>query len=171
MTLLDIVLLIFIGWFGFLGFKNGLVYEIACVLALVLGCWMAYHFSDWVAMLIIGTHLAKPISMVFTFIVVLLLIRFAGRLFSKIIKLAIPGSIDHIFGLLFGICKVLVTGSVILFILQDIDKKGLLLKNETKEKSITYQYVEPIVPNAMNWESTQSLLPNQKEDKQSIPTR
>lgn len=159
MILLDILLLIFIGWFGFLGFKNGLIYEVASLLALILGCWIAYHFSDGIAMLIVGTHLAKPIAMIFTFIVVLLLIRFAGRLLSKIVKLTIPASIDHIFGLLFGIGKVVVTASVLLFILQDIDKKEILLKKETKEKSIAYQYVEPIIPKAMHWESALNILP------------
>lgn len=77
----------------------------------------------------------------------------AGRLVEKIIKLVIPDVINNIFGLLFGVCKVLAVTSVILFIIQDIDKKEILLTKETKEKSIAYQYAEPIIPNALNWES------------------
>lgn len=153
MTLIDILFLIALGWFGFHGFKNGLIYEVASVLALILGCWIAYHFSDAVALMLTGTAMAKPIAMIFTFVVVLLVIRFAGRLLSKIVKLVIPDSIDHIFGLLFGACKVLIAGSVILFILQDIDKRELLIKKETKEKSFTYQYIEPIIPHAMSWQA------------------
>lgn len=164
MTFLDILFLIALGWFGFLGFKNGLIYEIASVLALILGCWMAYHFSEAVALMLTGTTMAKPIAMVFTFVIVLLLIRFAGRLLSKIVKLVIPDSIDHLFGMLFGVCKVLVACSVILFILQDIDKKELLLKKETKEKSFAYQYVEPIVPHSMSWQAAHQQESNEADN-------
>lgn len=151
MTLLDFIVLIPLCWFGFLGFKNGLIYEVFSLLALVLGIWISYHFSDWIALLFSDSLLAKPIALVLTFVIVILLVHFAGRLMAKVIKLAIPEIVDHIFGLLFGAGKVLLVFSVILYVIQDIDKAEILLKKETKQQSFMYQYVEPIIPHLMAW--------------------
>lgn len=153
MVFIDILVLIALCWFGFKGFKNGLIYELASILALILGCWIAYHFSDLVATLVTGTKLIKPVAFILTFAIVVFLIHMVGRLVEKIIKLVIPDVINNIFGLLFGVCKVLAVTSVILFIIQDIDKKEILLTKEAKEKSIAYQYAEPIIPNALNWDA------------------
>jgi len=151
MVFIDVIVLILLCWFGFKGFKNGLIYEIASILALILGCWAANRFSDGVALMITDSSLAKPIAFVLIFVVVLLLVHFAGILTAKIVKLVIPGIIDHIFGLLFGVCKVLVACSVILYTFEMVDKKEIVFKKELKEKSIAFQYVEPIVPHALHW--------------------
>ncbi len=152
MTFIDILLLIALCWYGFRGCKNGLIYELSSIAALVLGCWCAYRFSDCVAAFLPEIPLAKPIALILTFTAVVLLVHLVGQLFAKIIKLAIPCAIDHLFGLLFGIGKVLVVSSIIFYIIQDLDRNEILFKKETKEKSITYQYIEPIIPNALDWD-------------------
>jgi len=159
MVFIDVIVLIFLCWFGFKGFKNGLIYEIASILALILGCWAANRFSDGIALMITDSVLAKPIAFVLIFVVVLLLVHFAGILTSKIVKLVIPDIIDHIFGLLFGVCKVLVVFSVIFYTFQMLDKREILFKKELKEKSIAFQYIEPIVPHAMHWHEQLSETP------------
>jgi len=164
MTLLDFIVLIPLCWFGFLGFKNGLIYEVFSLLALVLGIWISYHFSDWVALLFSDSQLAKPIALVLTFVIVILLVHFAGRLMSKVVKLAVPEIVDHIFGLLFGAGKVLLVFSVILYVIQDIDKAEILLKKDTKEQSFMYQYVEPIIPHLMAWKDAQQTPADLESD-------
>ncbi len=157
-TAIDIMLLIALFWYGVSGFKNGLIYELISILALVLGCWMAYHFSDGIATLITGTQLIRPIAMILTFTIVMVLVNMAGKVVHKIIKFAIPDVVDRLFGLLFGIVKVLVVSSVIFYILQDIDPREILLKKETKEQSFAYKYTEPIVPHALGWDLTNKQL-------------
>ena len=156
MLFIDIIVLALLGWFGFKGFKNGLIYEIASILALILGCWAAKQFSEGVALMITGTRLAKPIAFVFIFVVVLLLVHLAGRVGSKIVKLVIPEAVDRIVGMLFGCCKVLIVCSVLFYGLQMLDQREILLKKEFKEKSIAYQYIEPIVPHALHWHEEHS---------------
>ena len=151
MLFIDIIVLVLLGWYGFRGFKNGLIYEVACILALVLGCWAAKELSEGAALLVTGTRLAKPVAFAFIFSVVLLLVHIAGRVGAKIVKLVIPGAVDHIFGMLFGCCKVMVVCSTLFYCLQMADRKEILLKREFKEKSIAYQYIEPIVPYALHW--------------------
>lgn len=158
MNFIDILLLIALCWFGFRGFKNGFIYELFSILALVLGCWIAFRFSNDITRLITDAPLAQPVSLLITFALVVFLTRLAGNLFSKIIKLSISNAIDHIFGLLFGVCKVLAVSSVVLFIIQDLDTSEILFTKEIKEKSIAFQYAEPIVPHALGWDAANHYI-------------
>lgn len=157
MTFIDFCVLIPLCWFAFKGLKNGLIYEVTSILALVLGVCLANRFSSGVAMLLTNVTFAKPVAFIIVFVAVILLVHLLGNLMKKIVKLAVPEVVDHIFGLLFGACKVLVVSSVALFAIQNIDRYELLLKKETKEKSFTYQYVEPIVPNALGWDTDEIM--------------
>jgi Uncharacterized membrane protein, required for colicin V production len=154
---IDIIILIFLCWFGYRGFKNGLIFELASIAALLLGCWVGQHFSESVSLWITGTRLAKPIAFVFIFTIVLILTRLAGKIGSRIVKLIIPGGIDHFFGLLFGVLKVATVASVILYTIQNIDTHEIILKKEIKENSLAFRYIEPIVPDAMKWHKDHAM--------------
>lgn len=151
MTILDIIFLIFLCWFGFIGFKHGLIYEITTLASLILGVWAAYHFSDKIISWFPNTALAQQIAFIVTFVIVLILVHLLGRLIQKIIRLAIPGFIDHLFGLLFGAGKVILVASVLLYFIQDIDKREIILSQKIKTKSVFYRYVEPVAPHIMAW--------------------
>ncbi|MBO7587594.1 MAG: CvpA family protein [Bacteroidales bacterium] len=151
MTIIDIIILVFLCWFGYRGFKNGLIFEIASIAALVLGCWVAHHFAESIAIRFTGTSLAKPVAFVFILTIVMILVRIAGSVASRIVKLVIPGFIDHFFGLLFGVFKVAIVCSVILYAFNSIDRREIILKKEFKEKSFSFRYIEPIVPGALRW--------------------
>lgn len=151
MNFIDILVLIPLAWFGFRGFRRGLIFELTSILALVLGAWASYRFSDIVALWLPDMPFAKQIAFSLTFFIVLFLVHLAGKLATKIVKLVIPGAVDHIFGLLFGLIKVLVVASVLLYMVKLVDPHEIVVKKETKEASLTYRYVEPIVPHALSW--------------------
>jgi len=151
MVFLDFLVLIPLCWYGYLGFRHGLIYEIFSLLALILGCWISNRFSETVAIWLGAPLLSRSISFVLLFVGTLILVHIIGRAVQKAVKLAIPSFIDKMFGLLFGVTKVLFISSVILFYIQAIDKYEIIIKKETKENSRVYQYVEPIVPHAMQW--------------------
>lgn len=152
MTVLDYIVLIPLGWFAFLGFRKGLIYELTSILALVLGVWVAYRFSDTLALWLPNMPFAKQISFALTFFIVLFLVHLAGKLMCKIVKLVIPGAVDRIFGLLFGAGKVILVCSVLFYLIDMIDPKEIIIKKETKEKSLVYEYIEPIIPHALEWD-------------------
>ncbi len=164
MTLLDYLVLIPLCWFAFLGFKRGLIYELTSILALALGVWASYRFSDTVALLLPNMPFAKQVSFSLTFFAVLFLVHLAGKLMCKVVKLVIPGVVDHVFGLLFGAGKVILVCSVLFYLIDMIDTREIILKKETKEKSIVYGYVEPIVPRALEWEKI--VHPENQENTQ-----
>ena len=152
MTLLDYRVLIPLCWFAFLGLRKGLIYELTSILALVLGVWTSYRFSDSVALLLPNIPFAKQIAFTLTFFITLFLVHLAGKLMCKVVKLVIPGAVDHIFGLLFGAGKVILIFSVLFYLIDLIDPHEIIIKKETKEKSLVYEYIEPIIPHALEWD-------------------
>lgn len=151
MVILDFLVLIPLCWYGFLGFRHGLIYEIFSLLALILGCWLSNKFAETIAIWIGTPIFSKPISFILIFICTLVLVHLVGRYVKKAVKMAIPPFIDKLFGLLFGVTKVLLISSVILYFIQGIDKYEIIIKKETKENSKVYKYVEPIAPHALQW--------------------
>ena len=146
MNWLDILILIPLVWLGFKGFKNGLIKELASVVALILGIWATIKFSDMVASWFGNSGTMKVVAFVLIFVGVLVIVHFAGIIIEKIIKLVIPGFVNNLFGLIFGVCKVLIIFSVLIYFVNIVDKKEWIIKHDVKENSFFYKYIEPIVP-------------------------
>lgn len=146
MCLLDLLILIPAAWFGFRGFKNGFVIEVASVLSLFIGIWATMKFTPIVAAQFGDSKTVYAVTFVLLFFAVLVGVHFAARFASKIVKLLISPILDHIAGLLFGLAKVVLIFSVIFFFLNKVDTNAIFFKKETKENSLLYQYVEPIAP-------------------------
>ncbi|MCQ2271582.1 MAG: CvpA family protein [Bacteroidales bacterium] len=151
MNWLDIVILIPCIWFAYKGLKNGLIFELASILALILGVWATVRFSNTLADKLGDSQIYKCLAFAIIFIAVLVAVHFAGKLFEKIIKLMIPGFINNLLGLIFGLMKVIIVFSVLLMFINKVDFKQAILKPETKNQSFAYKYVEPVAPFLSNW--------------------
>lgn len=151
MNWIDFLFLIPAAWFAYRGLKNGLVYELASVVALILGVWATVRFSDVLAAKLGDSQTYKVIAFVLIFVAVLVAVHFAGQLVEKVVKLLIPSVVNNIIGLLFGIFKVMIVLSVIFMFVAKVDKKEVILKPETKEKSFSYKYIEPVAPFLSDW--------------------
>lgn len=150
---LDIVILVPLAWFAFIGLKNGLIRELVSMLALVLGVFITIKFSDVVAGWLDNVQHAKKIAFFLTFIGTLIAVHLVGKLFENVWKLVIPSFINHLFGLLFGAAKVLIIMSVLISFVKIIDSKSIILTPEAKSSSLLYPYVEPIFPHCKVWAS------------------
>lgn len=151
MNWLDIVILIPCIWFAYKGLKNGLIFELASIVALILGVWATVRFSNTLADKLGDSQIYKCLAFAIIFIAVLVAVHFAGKLFEKIIKLMIPGFINNLLGLIFGLMKVIIVFSVLLMFINKVDFKQVILKPETKCQSFAYKYVEPVAPFLSNW--------------------
>jgi membrane protein required for colicin V production len=151
MNWLDILILIPAAWYAFKGLKNGLIYELASILALILGVWATVHYSDMLAARMGEGQTYKIIAFAGIFIATLVIVHFAGKLVEKVIKLMIPGFLNNLAGLLFGVAKVVIVFSVIIMFVNKVDTKEVILKEKTKTGSFTYKYVEPVAPFLTNW--------------------
>lgn len=172
MNIIDIVLIIPIAWLAYRGFKKGLIIELASLAALILGIYAALYFSGIVADFLtnnlnIQTDYLSIISFIITFIGVVILVHFLGKLLEKIINMVALGFINKLFGAVFGILKAAILLSIIILILNHFNSK--LISEEKKESSFLYNPISDIAP--LLWDKLQDMNINDekfKEEKEKI---
>lgn len=149
MNWLDIVLAIPMLWFLYRGLRNGLIIELASLAALILGIYVALHFSFYVEGWLvdnfeIGEKYLYIISFALTFIIVAVLVFLAGKIIHKLVGIIFLGFLNRLAGGIFGLLKAALVLSVILYFVNGFDPD--LIKADVKERSVLYDPVESIVP-------------------------
>lgn len=149
MGFLDIVLGLLLVWGLYKGFKNGLLLEVASILALIAGIYGAIHFSY-----IVGDYFSQNMqwneryfniaSFIITFIIIVLAVHFAGKLLTKVANIVLLGAINKIAGALFGILKMAVIVGAILVFFDRLNNTLSFVNEETKKESILYEPVKEI---------------------------
>ena len=151
MNYIDFIFIIPSLWFGYKGFTHGLIRELVSLLALIAGIYAAFVFTDMVEKWINNPVIPKEVYFAITFLIVLIAVFLLGKLVEKVIKLVIPDFVNYLLGGLFGIAKVIVIFSALIYFIHSIDSKRVILTEETEQKSFTFKYVEPIVPQLKEW--------------------
>ena len=110
----------------------------------------AFHFSDFTAEQLvkyveIDQKYMNVISFAVTFIVVAVLVYLLGRLVAKLVKAINLGFVDKIGGFLIGLAKGVLISSLLIMLINALNLNGVI-KEETKQKSLLYPYVEQAVP-------------------------
>lgn len=151
MNWLDIVLAIPLLWFLFKGFRNGLIIELASLAALLLGIFVALHFSFYTEDYLrehfeIADKYLYIISFAITFIIVALLVFLVGKLIHKLVGIIALGFLNRLAGAVFGLLKAALLMSVILYFLNAFDPGSRIIGKEAREGSWLYDPVESIVP-------------------------
>ncbi len=144
MNYFDIIVIIPLIWGFYKGFKTGLIIELATLVALGLGTWGALHFSgfvsDWMKndMHWEFRHIYLA-SFIITFLAIVIAIYFGAKLLETVIKIALFGIINRIFGGIFGVAKYFLLLSVILIIINKADAKQKFINEGTKHDSFFYK--------------------------------
>lgn len=140
MNTLDILILIPALWACVRGFQNGLIRELFSLLAFIVAIW-SVRFTP-----LLAQKIEAPVSTLIAFVVIFLaaiVITFlVGRFVSHVIKIVVPDFIDRLLGICFGFLKVIMICGVLLYLIQAADPKGYILKSETMQDSVMYEYVE-----------------------------
>ena len=150
MNYIDIVIAVILVAFGIGGLRKGIIIEAATLIGLILGLYGAFHFSDFTANKLVQWIEIDPkylhlISFIVTFIVLVLVVNLLGKLLSKLVKSLNLGFIDKIGGFVFGIGKGLLMCSLLIMLLNVFKLTGVV-KEETKQESLLYPFVENTVP-------------------------
>ncbi len=146
---LDIIMLIPLAWGLFMGFKKGLIIELASLIALIAGIYIAVHFSFLTASYIsqyvdISEAYLPVISFILTFILVVLAVHFVGKIVEKLVKMVALGFFNRLGGALFSMFKYAVFVSVILLLVNKF-MPGIVSEKD-KQGSYLYEPVEEIAP-------------------------
>lgn len=149
MSFIDIVLGILLVWGLYKGLKNGLFVELASLVALIAGIYGAIHFSY-----IAGDYMSEQMnwdakyikitSFLITFVAIILLVHFAGKLLTKIADFAMLGILNKIAGGIFGTLKVSIILGALLIFFEKATATFDFVSKDTQENSIFYQPVRDI---------------------------
>ncbi len=152
MTVFDIVLASFLV-LGFIsGFIKGLFSEIASLVAVMLGIYVAIHFSyyaeDFLSDSILGwnSRTNKIVGYIITFLGVVLLVIFTGKILTKMADITALGLVNKILGGLFGVLKTALIFSFIFVFMDKIKTKIPFLTEKMKEESVMYAPIKIIAP-------------------------
>jgi membrane protein required for colicin V production len=151
MNFIDIIILIPLLWFAYKGFTKGLIIELATLLALLAGIYIASHFSNYTADFLrdnlgMKSEYMNIISFSVTFLAVIVLVMIFGKSLEKVINLLMLSFINKIAGALFGLVKVAFIISVFFMILGNFDAEEMLISQEHREGSLLYNPVKKIAP-------------------------
>ncbi|MDR1860416.1 MAG: CvpA family protein [Bacteroidales bacterium] len=151
MNYIDIIIGIVLLAAAVRGFRKGLIHEVATLVAIVLGIWGALHFSDLTADWLRNTFgwdfkLLNWVAYLVTFLIIVVLIYYFGKLIDSIVKAAKLSFINKILGLLFSLLKSALIISALLFVYEGFDPEGRIIAPETREESYIYTPLRNFAP-------------------------
>ncbi len=151
MNFIDITLGILLLWGLIRGFSKGLFVSLASLVALVVGIYIAIHFSH-----VTGAYLDQYVdwqkgtmnlvAFAVTFVLVVLLISLAGKLLTKIADFAALGILNKLLGAAFGVLKFAFIASVVIMFFDAGNRTFHFVKKETLDASILYTPVRKLAP-------------------------
>ncbi len=142
------------------GLKNGLFVELAAVVFLFLGVYLALTFSYVLRSFLEGWLSWNPkIIQIAAFVGTLLLVgvgvHWLARILSQITRLAALGWLTKLAGGVFGMLKILLLIGLFLHLVQRINHNNVLFSKDLQEKSVFYGPVLSIttflMPKIVRW--------------------
>jgi membrane protein required for colicin V production len=133
------------------GWQKGLIVGLFSLVAIFIGLAAAIKLSAVVANYIgrnvrISKQWLPIISFAIVFLIVVLLVRLGAKAIQKFAESIMLGLFNRLGGVLLYAAIYTIVFSVLLFYAEQVR----LVKPETKEKSVTYEFVQPWGPKAMN---------------------
>ena len=150
MTLIDIILLVPLLWFGFKGWKNGAVMEFIQLAAIVTGIFVASRFSQFLGDFFqFESEYASILYFALTFIAVVGMLFLAGYIITKFIKMMMLGWLNRMLGVVFALLKTILIMSVLMFYFNRIDHEETILPEEKRDESLLFRPIEKVAPKVM----------------------
>jgi membrane protein required for colicin V production len=161
MNYIDIIFIIPIIWFAYQGFKRGLIIELASLVALILGIYAALYFSGYVADFLVnnfdmGPKYVPVVAFIITFIGVVILVHFIGRIMEKLVNMIALGFLNKLMGGIFGIIKAILFISIVLMVIHHFNDH--FVSREKQEGSLLYKPIAGIAP--FLWDQLEQFDPD-----------
>lgn len=162
----------------FKGMKNGLFVELASLISLVLGIYIAIKFSN-IVRTVVENHVSwspkyiEIIAFGLTFIAVVIAIHLLAKILTGIMDFAFLGWINKGAGGFFSVVKTVLLLSIVFNLFQKININNMLVKEETFNNSTFYNPIQEtsklIYPKLQTWyddfkKEKPTLNPKDKEE-------
>lgn len=151
------------GWFDYLmllvllhsvyeGWKKGFVMLAAEVISLFLGYWAANKFTaqfvDWVAEAGVSPQYVWWITSILVFVGVVILARWAGKIVSQLVRLALLGGLNKLLGVLASFLRTVLIISILIQISYAVHSAFPLIPPVQSVNSASYKPVKEFAPNS-----------------------
>lgn len=156
MNTFDIIVLIPLLWGAIMGFRKGLILELASIAGLVLGIWGALKFSGQmgnflVDYLDVSENLLNILSFILTFILIVIAVYLLAKLLDKSLKMVALGFLVRLSGAFFGIVKYTLILSVLLYVFESINKNWEFVDKASYQDAISYQAITSVNQPLNEW--------------------
>jgi membrane protein required for colicin V production len=160
MGFLDIVLGGLLAFSLFKGFKNGLFIELASLVSLIVGIYIALKFSSVIQEILSGFVSWNPrtiqvTAFIFLFIAIVAAIYFLGKILTSIANFAQIGLVNNLGGGFFRVLKTVMIISIFLSVFEKINFNNTFAEKETLDNSLFYNPIQKtasfIFPQIEKW--------------------
>lgn len=156
--LLDIIFAALIVFAVLKGYQRGFIIGLFSLVAVIIGLAAAMKLSivmaDYLGKAVnISDRWMPVVSFAVVFLLVILLIRLGGKAIEKTVEMAMMGWLNKLGGMLLFVVIYITVFSVLIFYAEQLK----FLQPDTIEKSITYSFIQPWGPKAIN--GLGSILP------------
>lgn len=160
MSFLDIILGVLLCIGVFKGIRNGLFVELASLVSLILGIYVAIKFSFLAKIMLSGFVHWNPktiqiTAFIITFLVVVVAISLLAKFLTSIANFAQLGVINNLGGGFFRLLKTILIVSIFLNLFEKINFNNTFARKETLDKSIFYRPIQQtagfIYPSIEKW--------------------
>lgn len=143
MNIIDIIILLCSVPAIFRGLSKGFIAQVAALVALVLGAWMAFHFSNVVVeWLKPAMDVSPAVLQAIAFTIILLGVFFAltlaGKMLEGIVKIVMLGWLNKLLGVVFALLKVVLAIGLFILLFDSVTTALEIDCSKTISESIFY---------------------------------
>lgn len=149
MSYLDLFFGMAIAWGAYSGFSKGLIKELASILGVIIGVFLAKNYYPYLDIKL------KPIfeseagfisilSAILIFLLTIMVFKIIAKFLTKFLKIIALGLLNRIIGSVFGIFKTVMLLCILVFIFSNINNVTGIIKAEKLSQSFFYSKIEKI---------------------------
>lgn len=147
----DLIFAILLLWSAYRGYTKGFLIMAASLAALILGVWGAVRFSALTAALLTGhvgleSRYTGLIAFAITFIGIVIAVHLLARGLDKLVKAVALGWANRLAGLAFAVLRTAFLISIVLVIVNSIDRRFPFIPESHKENSLLYKPLSRLAP-------------------------
>jgi membrane protein required for colicin V production len=144
-NLLDLILVVPLCWCIYKGFKRGIIFELAMLVGIVAGCYLAIHLAKAVSGIIgIKGEVSVLVAFLIIFVAVIVGAFFLGKCIENLVKLVKAGLLNKLLGAVLGMLKCVCILSVLTSLILMADPHGHIITQNTREGSVLFNPINKV---------------------------
>ncbi|MFY8187127.1 MAG: CvpA family protein [Flavobacterium sp.] len=173
MIVIDLLIVVYIIYKIYTGFKNGFISEISSLLSIIIALFVATHFYEHTLSFMQAFQKSDSTDMivfarVITFVFALIVVLVAFNSLSKLINVTVLGIFDKILGSVFGFLKSILIVSIFLNIFAKFNAgKLMIMPNKLVESRLFYPVLKvshQMFPTFGSWYAQYVFLPKASDN-------